>query len=323
MKVLNTLVRATIFGAATLGLANAANAAATCPAGFSDKMLEIWNGYSPGGLSDVVSRSLAAIMEKQQGWKVIVLNKPGAGTSLMLTELARTEPDGHVMGISAGPAAITRVPYENKNSQYNPDDFTYIGTAQQNVTGYASLTTAPFSNWEELVAYAKKKGRVTLSTAGVDPYTVNALNEAAGINIVVVPAAGAGEAMQQVLGGHTDMAAASTTHIVHLRAGTVRQILTLGSKRAPFADYATTTKEAGYDLAGTDYFSYFVAPKGLSPELTTCLAEALDEAVNTEEYTKVAKNFQNEPFNLGPKGLRDFIMKDAAVFKEFYAKGSK
>lgn len=319
MTIRKTILKAAICGVATLGMASTAFAAANCPEGYGDTPLEIWNGYSPGGLSDVVSRSLASIMEEQQGWQVTVLNKPGAGTSLMLTELANHKPDGHVMGISAGPAAVTRVPYENKNARYTPESFTYIGTAQQNVTGYAGLKDGPFSNWEELVAYAKKEGRVTLSTAGVDPYTVNALNEAAGINIVIVPAAGAGEAMQQLLGGHVDLAAASTSHIEHLRAGTVLQILTLGSKRAPFADYAVTTKDAGYDLAGTDYYSYFVAPKGLTPELKTCLAEALDQAVNTPEYTAVAANYDNSPYNLGPDGLRDFVMKDAAVFKEFYA----
>lgn len=296
--------------------------AAECPAGFPNKPIEMWIGYSPGGLSDMLSRSLASIMERQQGWTIVQLNKPGAGTSVMWAELARSPADGYAIGVSAGPSAITSVPYTNPNNPYQPEDFTFLGTAQKLDTGFAALTSAPFSNWEEMIAYAKEKGRLTVSTAGADhQFLADEISKTEGINMVIVPATSAADAVTMALGGHTDLTISGTTHIEYLRSGNMRQIFTLGATRAAFADYAPATSELGYEFPGADYYVYYGAPAGLSPELTTCLAEALDEAVSTDEFAAVAAKFEAKPLNLGPQGLTDFIMSDAAKFKAIHAKG--
>jgi tripartite-type tricarboxylate transporter receptor subunit TctC len=303
-----------------LSCLSAAAIAADCPAGFPTKPIEIWVGYSPGGLSDVLSRALATIMEEQQGWTVVTLNKPGAGTGVMFAELARSAPDGYAIGASAGPSAITSMPYATSSTPYKPEDFTFLGTAQKLDTGYAALTTAPFSNWDEMIAYAKEKGRLTVSTAGADhQFIADAISEREGIDMVLVPATSAADAVMMALGGHTDLVTAGTTHIEYLRNGTMRQIFTLGETRAAFADYAPNTNELGFDFPGADYYVYYAAPAGLSPELTTCLAGALDEAVNTDKFAEVAAKFEAKPLNLGPEGLTDFIMSDAAKFEAHYS----
>ncbi|MBS7700322.1 MULTISPECIES: tripartite tricarboxylate transporter substrate binding protein [unclassified Chelatococcus] len=295
--------------------------AAQCPAGFPSKPVQMWVGYTPGGLSDQLTRALSTIIKKQQGWTVVVLNKGGAGSGVMFAELARAPADGHTIGVSAGPSAVTSVPITQPNNPYKPEDFTYLGTAQKLDTGFASLSTAPFTNWKEMVAYAKKKGRLTVSTAGADhQFFADQISKAEGINMVIVPATGAADAVMMVLGGHTDMAISGTTHIEYLRSGQMRQIFTLGATRAAFADYAPSTTELGYDIPGADYYVYYAAPAGLSPELTACLSGALDEAVNTEEFAAVAAKFEAKPHNLGPQGLTDFILSDAAKFKKYYSK---
>lgn len=295
--------------------------AADCPEGFPDKPIEMWVGYTPGGLSDLLTRSLAPIIERQQGWTIVVLNKPGAGTSLMFAELARSPADGYAIGVSAGPTAITSVPLSRADNPYKPEDFTFIGTAQKLETGFAALTSAPFSTWDEMIAYAKERGRLTVSTAGADhQFFADEINAKEGINMIIVPATGAADAVTMALGGHTDLAISGTTHIPYLRDGSMRQIFTLGATRAAFADYAPATVELGYDIPGADYYVYYAAPAGLSPELTTCLAGALDEAVNTDEFADIAAKFDTKPLNLGPEGLTAFIMSDAAKFKEHFAK---
>jgi len=308
---------------AALCFSTAANAA-ECPEGFPDKPIEMWIGYSPGGLSDLVTRALASIIERQQGWTVVVLNKPGAGTSLMFAELARSPADGYSIGVSAGPSAITSVPFSRPDNPYQPEDFTYLGTAQKLDTGFAALTSAPFSNWDEMIAYAKEKGRLTVSTAGADhQFFADEVSAQEGINMVIVPATSAADAVTMALGGHTDMTIAGTTHLPYLRDGTMRQIFTLGATRAAFADYAPATAELGYDFPGADYYVYYAAPAGLDAQLTACLAGALDEAAATDEFADVTAKFDTVPLNLGPQGLTDFIMSDAAKFKEYFATISK
>ena len=304
---------------AALCIATASHAA-SCPADFPKKPVELWVGYTPGGLTDLVTRALATIIEQQQGWTVVVLNKPGAGSSVMFAELARSPADGYAIGVSTGPSAITSVPLTQDNSPYQPEDFVYLGTAQKLETGFAALAEAPFSNWEEMIAYAKEKGRLTVSTAGADHQLfTDTISEKEGINVVLVPATGAADAVTMVLGGHTDLAVAGTVHIEYLQAGTMRQIFTLGTGRASFADYAPSSSELGYDFPGAEYYAYYAAPAGIGDELATCLAQALDEAVNAEEFVDITAKFSATPLNLGAEGLTDFIMGEVEKYKAYYA----
>jgi tripartite-type tricarboxylate transporter receptor subunit TctC len=238
----------------------------------------------------------------------------------MFAELARAPADGYAIGVSAGPTAMTSVPITRPDNPYGPEDFTFLGTAQKLDTGFATLASGPFTDWEGMIAYAKEKGRLTVSTAGADhQFFADEISKKEGINMIIVPSTSAADAVIMALGGHTDMAISGTTHIEYLRSGEMRQVFTLGATRASFADYAPSTTELGYDIPGADYYVYYAAPAGLSPELAACLAGALDEAVNTDDFAAVSAKFDAKPLNLGPEGLTDFIMGDAAKFKEYFS----
>lgn len=320
MKIHKKLLQIAAYSIAALGFSSAANAA-NCPAGYPSKAIELWVGYSPGGTTDLLSRSLAAVIAEQQGWQINVINKPGAGSSVMLAALARQKPDGLVIGATTSPSAMSRTPNEKKDSPYTITDFTFLGTAQQLFVGYAALSDRGFTNYKEMIAYAKEKGRLTVASAGSGAnFFTDPVAEKEGIKIVIVPTKGAAQAVQQVLGGHVDMAVAGTTHVEHLRAGTMRQIYTLGSARASFADYAPSTKELGYDFAGSNYWWYASTPDGLSAEVQTCLEEALDEAVKTEKFAEVVARSGNKAENIGAKAITELLTGDFVKFKKYFDK---
>lgn len=319
MKIQKAIIQVAMCSIAALGFSSAVSAA-NCPAGYPSNAIELWVGYSPGGTTDLLSRQLAAVMAEQQGWQISVVNKPGAGSSVMFAELARQEPDGLVIGATTSPNAISRVPNEKKDSPYTITDFSFLGTAQQLFVGYGALVDRGFSNYEEMIAYAKEKGRLLVSSAGASAnFFTDPIAEREGINIVIVPTKGAAAAVQQVLGGHVDVAVAGTTHIEHLRAGTMKQIYTLGDSRAPFADYAPSTKELGYDFAGSNYWWYASVPAGVSPEIQTCLKEALDEAVEAESFVEHVALSGNVAKNIGADAITELLENDFEKFNVMFA----
>ena len=72
---------------------------------------------SPGGGTDLIARTLAQEMAKDLGARVIVENKPGAGTIIGTQAVATSAPDGYtlLMGTFAdavNPSLNAKLPYD-------------------------------------------------------------------------------------------------------------------------------------------------------------------------------------------------------------------
>ena len=57
--------------------------------------------FSPGGATDIMSRTLAERLKNSLGHPVIVENKPGAGTMIASEYVAKAAPDGHTVLLAA------------------------------------------------------------------------------------------------------------------------------------------------------------------------------------------------------------------------------
>ncbi|WP_160382917.1 tripartite tricarboxylate transporter substrate binding protein [Pseudooceanicola pacificus] len=304
--------------AAAAILAGSAVSAADCPEGFPGKTVNFWVGYGAGGGTDLISRTLASIIEEKEGWTISVANKPGAGSSVMMTQLAASPPDGLTVGITST-GAVSKVPNRNPDSPYSIGDFTYLGTAQLTPVSVTTLTDKPFDNYEEMIAYAKKNGSMTISTATSDANIFfDEISEREGVRIILVPNKGTAESLQQILGGHVDAALLGSGHVQHLKSGKMIQIFTMGDRPAPFAPDAPSSKDLGYDFIGAVSYVLVAAPDGLEPAVQTCLEQVLDEAVNSEEFAKVQATYDQQALNLGAKETTALLEREFAKFKDYY-----
>ena len=86
---------------------------------FPAKAVELWVGYGAGGSTDIPARALADAASKILGQPVVIINKPGGGSSVMLGELKTKKPDGYTIGVlSSGgvlSAHLRKVPYHPVN----------------------------------------------------------------------------------------------------------------------------------------------------------------------------------------------------------------
>lgn len=305
--------------AALLAAGTVAVSAADCPEGFPDRNLNFWVGYGAGGGTDLISRTLASIIEEKQGWTVAVTNKPGAGSSVMMAQLAASEPDGLTIGITST-GAISKVPNRNPDSPYSIEDFTYLGTAQLTPVSVTTLAEKPFDNFEEMIAYAKENGSMTVSTATSDANIFfDEISEREGVRIILVPNKGTAESLQQILGGHVDAALLGSGHVQHLKSGKMVQIFTMGDRPAPFAPDAPSSMDLGYDFIGAVSYVLVAAPDGLDPAVQTCLEQVLDEAVTSEEFAQLQTSYDQEALNLGPEKTTALLEREFGKFKEYYS----
>ena len=64
---------------------------------FPDKPLKIVVGFPPGGGSDLMARTVAERLSPLIGQPVIVENKPGAGSTIAASFVAKSKPDGYTL----------------------------------------------------------------------------------------------------------------------------------------------------------------------------------------------------------------------------------
>jgi tripartite-type tricarboxylate transporter receptor subunit TctC len=228
----------TLLFAATIALAQAP---------FPSKTIRLVSGVSPGSASDTMARIIADKLAASLGQPVIVENKLGAGGLIAAQQVAKGEPDGHLISIYT--SAYTIAPLLTPGV-IKPDELTPVA-AMAVVPTTLVVRPGTFKTLAELVAAAKAKpGSLVASSAGIGSSTHMNLERfciAAGIDVLHVPMKGAPDALTEVLGGRADMYFALTFQV----AGYVKEgklvALGMGSpKRSALLPDVPTTVEAGY-----------------------------------------------------------------------------
>jgi tripartite-type tricarboxylate transporter receptor subunit TctC len=109
-------------------------------------------GFAAGGPTDVLARILADLLSVRWGGRpVIVDNRPGAGTILATTAVAKAAPDGYTLLMATtqflvNPAVGQKLPYDPVN------DFGPISTTVASSTVLVANKLFPPNTVAELVA---------------------------------------------------------------------------------------------------------------------------------------------------------------------------
>jgi tripartite-type tricarboxylate transporter receptor subunit TctC len=260
--------------------------AALAQGAYPDKPVKIVVAFTPGGPTDVVARMIAQKLTTKWGQQVIVDNKPGAAGVIGSEFVAKSPADGYTLLMAtAGNLTVNQHLY--KNMKFDPvKDFAPI--AQTAGVDFVLVTqpNAPFHNVKELVAAAKAKpATVTSATSGNGgaPHLAAALFEnEAGVDLNLVPYKGTADAVNAVLGGQTllDFDAASQV-VPQIKAGKLKPLAVLGTKRSPLLPDVPTMAEAG--LPKYNFSNWFglvgpaQMPKAVIDKLQKDVAEVLKD----------------------------------------------
>lgn len=250
-------------------------------------------GVEAGADGDVLVRPLLERVSKMLGQPIVIVNKPGAGSSIAYREVHAAKPDGYTLGW--GSATIIT----NKLQGVSPldyHDFTHLGayaTFFPIVIG-SSKSKVQFNTIQEAIKYAKANpGKVNMSTAGVgQSWWVAAMSflGGTGLNVNTIPQPGAGAlVVAQVAGGHAELGVAAMGSAKSMvEGGQVRFLATLGEGRAPAPyDKIPTVRELGYDVSW-ESTNFVMGPPKMPKEIVAVLASAVEKAAKDPEYIKFA-----------------------------------
>lgn len=279
--------------------------------------------WPPGGGSDIAMRLVADSASRKFGVPVVVVNKPGAGGSIGLKEVATAKPDGYTIGMMATGAVFAQ--YNNPNASAL-GDFDLIAFMGDDPSALSASAKTGFKNVADFVAAAKANaGKIKNGNdqpGGSSHITASLMEKKLGVRITKVPYAGFAPTVQALLAGELDTVTVPIPDIVqHHKSGAARVLGVAGNERHFLAPDVPTFKEQGIDfVAGV--WRVIVGPKGIAADRAATLEAKLLEAMRDKEFQDKAKN---AGFIVNPMGRTDTVKRvaeeDAAMYPVFLEAG--
>ena len=278
--------------AALLGLTACGGVQGTSnSADYPTKAIEFIVPVAPGGSTDTLSRAIAKGLSEKLGQPVAVINKPGGGATVGLTELKNAEADGYKIGmIPTSPLAVRPLAVKDENP-LTVDDFTVIKAMTVEDVVLFTYKDSPIQTAQGVLDLKGKPIKYSSSGAGTVTGTAQAIFfSALGAEATGVPFDGGAPAKTAVLGKQVDLGGAHPGEIAQeVKAGTLVPLVTFSEERSEFFPDVPTAKELGISVA-MDQRRFLGAPKDLPQNVLDKLVEATEEALKSDAYAQVLKD---------------------------------
>ena len=221
--------------------------------------------FPPGGVTDIVARTVSVKLSAELGQPVVVENRAGASGAIGAELGARAAPDGYtlIMGnistLGINPITFAKLGYDPVTSF---DPISLVAVQPLLITVHPGV---PAKNLAELVQLAKSQpGQLNYGTAGSSIHlAVEQFNSLAGIRMNHIAYKGSAPAITDLVGGQIQVLFDPFSSIYPLvAAGKIRALAVTTEKRAAAAPQLPTVAEQGY--AGFDVSSWqgIVVPAG-------------------------------------------------------------
>ena len=190
-------------------------------ADFPTKTVRLVVPFPPGGATDALARLMAEKLSDKWKQPVIVENKPGANTAIGTDVVAKSAPDGHVLGIVTGshvtnPLLGAKLPYDTLK------DLTGVMMLTRFHMGIYAHPSVPANTPAELIELAKQKPPLAYAAATTQSYLgMSLLNMMTKTSMEYVAYKGSAQAINDVLGGHIKLMIDPVLHstLQHVQAG--------------------------------------------------------------------------------------------------------
>jgi tripartite-type tricarboxylate transporter receptor subunit TctC len=246
--------------------------------------------WGAGGGTDATARIVAAILEKDLGQPVNVVNRTGGSGVVGHQAIASAAPDGYTLGIIT--VEISMMHWQGL-TELNPRSYTPLALMNEDPPGVQVYVGSPYKTVKELAEAIKAAppGKLKASGTGQGGIWHLALVgwlQAMGLkpdHVAWVPSNGAAPAMQDLAAGGLDIVTCSVPEARALiEAGKARSLAVMAHERNPaFPNVPTLKEEMGIDYA-TGAWRGFAGPKGLPADIATKLTAALKQANESKEY---------------------------------------
>jgi len=282
----NSIRRALSFAlpAGAFGLAVGGNANAQ--AGWPNKPIKMIVGYTPGGFTDNMARTVGEPLSRILGQPVLFDYKPGANSIIGSDLVAKSAADGYTLTTviaahSANPSLYAKMPFDGVN------DLVPVALSGVAPLILVANSAFPVNNAAEMVAHIKANpGKFNFGSSGIGAAAHLAMEQfmlTHGLKMSLIPYKGTQPALTDLIGGQIqllfDVPLAMAQHV---RSGRIKLIGMASDKRLPgYPDFPTMGEGGVPFIANT--WAMVLAPAKTPREIIVRLNTEINRILATPE----------------------------------------
>lgn len=280
---------------------------------FPAKPVRLVVPYPPGGITDILGRTLGQALGERFGQPVVIDNRAGANGAVGSEGVARSAPDGYSLVVGASSTHVLN-PLLYKLGYDPVSDFTPIGLVAATPLVLVTGTGVPAGSVQELVAWLRSRsGQVNFGSYGnasASHLAGELFKSLADVQMTHVPYKGAAPAQTAIMGGEISLMFSDMSAMELVRAGRLRALAVTGSRRTTSFPEIPTVAESG--VPGYEVYGWFAlyGPAGIPAPVVDRLADDLAKVVDHPDIRKRLIGLGLEPASGTPAQIAALMRRD-------------
>jgi tripartite-type tricarboxylate transporter receptor subunit TctC len=277
---------------------------------YPTRVVRILVPYPAGGIADRIAREVAQSLGERVGQSGIVENRAGAAGNVGMDYAAKLPADGYTLVLApASNLTVNDVLFKNLSYDIRKD-FTPLSLLILTPQVLVTHPSVPAKNLGELLAYAKAR-KLSYGSPGIGSFSHLAgemLRFETGIGLTHVPYQGLAPAVNDLLGGQTQMMFVElVTAAPHIKAGKFTPIAVAHKTRAPWLPDVPTTAEAGMPNLEVASWYGIIGRAGTPAPILARLADEIRAIMRSDEMKKRYDEIGAYSIGSSPEEFASFI----------------
>ena len=285
---------------------------------FPAKPITIVVGFSAGGTTDIIARSISDEMRKGLGQAIVIENRSGAAGNIAAEYVAKSRPDGYTLMMgSVGPLAVNGSLYKKIGFDNLKDLAPVTLVAYVPNLLVVNPRTMPVKTLGEFIILVKSQpGKYFYASTGSGTsghLSGVMLNMMAGTDLTHVPYKGA-VALNDVIAGDAVqcMFATIPSVVQHVHSGRLRGIAVTSPKRSASLPDVPAIAELGFpDFDASSWFG-LVGPAGLPRDVALTLQREVAKALTVPAIREKFIAEGADPIGNSPEEFGAYMRKETA-----------
>lgn len=255
-----------------------------------------------GSTADIVSRIVGTELAKELGQPVVVDNKPGAGGTIAMAELARATPDGHTIAFASQGTLVFNQALYQRPGYDSLKDFAPIVL----IGGVSNVMVVPPNSTAnsalDVIAAAKAKpGHLTFSSggSGTSHHLSGVLfGQMTGTELLHVAYKGAPQGIVAVMSGEVNMGFFNMPTVINqIKSGKLRALAVTSLERSTLMPSVPTLDASGVKGYEVNTWFGFIAPAGTPADVVNRLHAQIGKILS---QPAIKENLVSQGFDLAP-----------------------
>ena len=286
-------------------------------AGYPDHPIKLLVPFPAGALTDSLGRLMAERLRPVLGQAVVVENRPGAGTLLGASQVAKSPPDGYNL-IVATSTTLAIAPAMFAAPQAVAADFIGVGMIGSVTLILITRPDLKARNLTELVALLRAEpGKYNFGSPGngtMHQLLVEMIKSQEKVSATHIPYQGSMGALSDLMTGRIDfMFIDAVAGLPQIQAGKVNAIAVAGAKRAPALPQVATVAET-YPRIDMQAWQTIAAPKGTPMAVVNRLNAEMNKLLETPELRATLLKLGVDANPMSVQALNELIATDEKRF---------